>query len=186
MLLHQLPVDVKDIPHLLFSLLLCSVCGVSLLPEKLFRSQKRLGGLGLPPYNVTPLIQFEGKVSPTPYPLGVHGVDYSLRSRPDSQPFMQLAAPPHSDPGNLRNKPFKVFSLPPQEALRYEEGEVGISVSSLLDSVVEEILNLLPYGVGVSSEDYATLDGRVICQFRFQDDLGVPLREIFRFLYCDA
>ncbi len=131
-----------------------------------------------PANDVGPLIDEEGKIAVRLHPLGEHAVDDRLRGRTDDERLLELLAPGVGDNRQFRSEPLDVLGLAMDEALRDEEGEVGVLVSRLLDEAIQSLLDLLPDRVPVRPDHHAAPDGGVIRQFGLLNDVLIPAGEI--------
>src|SRR5271154_2272385 len=82
------------------------------------------------------------------------------------------------DDGDFGSETLDVLSLLLQKALRDEKREVGVARAGFLDAAVEFVAQLLPDGKAVGPKDDTSADRGVIGQFRANDDVVVPGREI--------
>ena len=83
------------------------------------------------------------------------------------------------DDGTFRREALHVLRFLPHEALGDEEGEVGVDVPGFLEHAVKDEPHLLPYSVAVGSDDHGALDRCVVRQLCAENNVNVPLREIF-------
>src|SRR6185312_4938559 len=82
------------------------------------------------------------------------------------------------DPGDLRCEALDVLRLAHQKTLGSEQREVSVDVPGLLESPIESLLDQLPDGVAVGTDDHAALDGRVVRQLGTPNDVEIPAGEI--------
>ena len=173
LLLRETPVDLQDLQRLILGLRLGGVRRVSLLPEELRGAQEQ-SRAHLPADDVRPLVHQHRHVAVRSDPLGGHGVDDRLRSRPDDQRLFQLLAAAVSHHGELGRESGDVLGLLVQEGLRDEEREVGVLVPALLEARVELPLHRLPHRVPQRADHHAPLDRRVVRHLGLGDYVGVP------------
>ena len=88
------------------------------------------------------------------------------------------SSPPLRDPGDLRREALDVLGLLHQQALGNEQREVRVDVPGRLEPRVERLLDQLPDGVAVRTDDHAALDRRVVGQLGAADDVEIPAREV--------
>jgi hypothetical protein len=78
-----------------------------------------------------------------------------------------------------------VLRLLVQEALGYEEREVRVLVTRLLEHRIERALHQLPNAIAAWPNHHAPSDGRVVRQLGAHDHIVVPGAEVFR-SRCDS
>ena len=153
------------------------VRGVALLPEEFGRAQERPRHL-LPSDDVRPLVDEDRQIAPGLDPLRVHRADDGFRGRTDDQLLLELFRASFRHPGHLRREAFDMLGLAHDQALGNEQREVRVDVPGLLEAPIEILLNQLPDGVAVRTDDHAALDRRVVGQLRAPDDVQIPAGEI--------
>ena len=176
-LLHESPVHSQHLSRLRLGLGLGGVGGVPFLPEELGGAEEEAGA-HLPPDHVAPLVDEEREVAVALDPLREHRVDDRLGGRTDHQGLLEHLPPADRHHRDLRGEPFDVLRLLGEEALRDEEGEVGVLVSRGLEHPVEGLLHLLPDGIAVGTDDHAAAHRAVIGQLGLRDQLVVPGAEV--------
>ena len=135
---------VQNLHDFLASLLLGHVCGVTLLPQELSRTEERHGVLELPSDNVVPLVELERQVAVALDLLGVVAVHGGLTGRTHSQPLLQLVLAALGHPCDLSGETLDVILLTLKVGLGNEEREVRVLDTHCLDLGIEEVADLLP------------------------------------------
>src|ERR1051325_2464811 len=106
-------------------------------------------------------------------------VDDRLRRGADDQRLVELLAAAVGDDRRLGREALDMLRLLLEEALRYEQREVGVPVARLLEHVVERALHPLPDAVAIGANDHAAAHRRVVGQLGAKNDFVVPGAEVF-------
>jgi len=91
----------------------------------------------------------------------------------------QLLAAADGYNGQFGREAFDVMLFFLDKALRNEQRKGDILMAGGLETAVECLLNVFPERPAVGTHDHAAADRSVIGELRFQDQLVVPLGEIF-------
>mmetsp|Transcript_40359 Transcript_40359/g.96863 ORF Transcript_40359/g.96863 Transcript_40359/m.96863 type:complete len:200 (+) Transcript_40359:955-1554(+) len=148
-------VQIENLEHHLFALLVRCVGGVPFLPQELPRADEGRGLLELPADHRGPLIQLQGQITVRPNPLGESGVHDGFGGWADSDGLSHLRRAVSCDPRHLRGKTLHVVLLRLQRPLGNEQRKIRILHPQLLDLCVEPLLDLLPNEEGPWSQDVA-------------------------------
>mmetsp|Transcript_29181 Transcript_29181/g.61977 ORF Transcript_29181/g.61977 Transcript_29181/m.61977 type:complete len:300 (+) Transcript_29181:1047-1946(+) len=175
------PVQIQRLHHHLISILVRRMRRMTLLPQKLPRSQKRSGILELPPHDVTPLIQLQRQIPMTSNPISKCRIHDRLGSGPDGNGSSQLPVTGMSHPRHFGSESLDVILFLFQSIFRNEHGKIRVFHAQFLDLDVEPVLDQFPYFVGPGTEDVAAGDVVVGNHFGEDDDIGVPHGEVFGF-----
>ena len=181
---------------------------MTLLPQELARADERRRVLELPTNDVRPLVQTDRQVTMSTNPTSVRcllslldkptGIDDRLRSGTNSHGLLKLRTTVARHPRHLGSESLHVLLLLLQSTTRNKHGEVRILHltptthsylhTTLLDLLVQELLNLLPNVVRPThqsqqlqihgSQNVATRHVVVVDQLRSHNHLRVPLREV--------
>jgi hypothetical protein len=155
------------------------VQGVTFLPEELRGAQEGTGHF-LPAQDVAPLVQKDGQVTPGLHPLRVHRTDHGLRRGPDGERLFELFPAADRHPGAFGGETLDVVRFLLQEALRNEEGKVGVLVAEGLDPSVGLGLKIFPDRVSIRADDHAALDRAVVGKLGLEDNIEIPLGKVHR------
>ncbi len=182
-----------DMEHLLclsLSLFLSGMGGVALLPKKLRRAEERTRS-HLPTHDVAPLVAHDWQVAPRVNPVLVSVPNHRLRRRTYDERLIELGVLVHHDlsiigrletvvghHGAFLGKTLHVFCLTGEEINRYEQWEVSVLHTRLLEHFVELGLHLLPNGIAVGLDNHTTTYRCHLCQVGLHHQVVVPLTVI--------
>lgn len=170
-------IDVQHLHRFFLRFLGGRVDGVTLLPEEFARAQERAGRL-LPAHDGAPLVVLHRQVTPRLHPLGVHRAEDGFGGRAHCQTLLQFFRAALRHPRHFRREAFHMLRLLQQQRFRNQHREIHILMTRFLEALVHFRLNALPNRVAVGTHDHAAANGRVVAQFRLEDNVGVPLGEI--------
>ena len=153
------------------------VDGVALLPPELAGAQEGAGGL-FPADNTAPLVIQHGQLAVAVEHVGPVVAEHGLRRGTEGQTLLQRLAAAVGDPGHLGGEALHQLALLFQQALGDQNGHGHIDVAGLFELRVHVLLDILPNGVAIRSQDQEALDAGVVHQLRLQADVRIPLGEI--------
>mmetsp|Transcript_16690 Transcript_16690/g.27253 ORF Transcript_16690/g.27253 Transcript_16690/m.27253 type:complete len:413 (+) Transcript_16690:299-1537(+) len=137
-------IQIQRLPHHNIRILKRRMCRMTLLPQKLPRSQKRGGVLKLPPNHITPLIQLEGQIPMTSNPIGKRWVHDSFTSWPHGNWCRQIPLPTLGNPCHLGGEPLHMILLLFQSIFTNKHWKIGIFYIQFTNLDIEPILNQFP------------------------------------------
>ena len=167
--------------QLLLGLSLCLlggfVDGVSLLPPELTRAQERPRGL-FPANDGAPLVVEHRQLA-----VGVQHIvpvvaEHGLGCGSEGKTLLQLLAAAHGHPCDLRGKAVDQLALLLQKALGDQNGHCNIDVTGLFEHAVHDVLNILPNGIAIGTQNGKALYGGILHQLRLAADVGIPLCKV--------
>ena len=177
-LLQKVRIDVQHLGRSCLCLLCRRMCGVTLLPQKLSRSQER-SCLLLPAHNGTPLVIHLGKI-----PVGVNVIlieiaEQRLGCRTHAHSLLQGLQAAVCHPRNLGSKALHMILLLLEQGLGNEHGKIYILYACLLEPCIQLLLDQLPDRITCGLDNHAALDGRIVAKLCLSHNICVPLREIY-------
>mmetsp|Transcript_35855 Transcript_35855/g.143289 ORF Transcript_35855/g.143289 Transcript_35855/m.143289 type:complete len:280 (-) Transcript_35855:392-1231(-) len=138
-------VYVQDIEHLCGGLFTCRERGVPFLPKEFSRANKGGAMSHLPSYNVAPLVNFKRQIPERAYPLRECRVHDGLRGGTNRYWLIEFLFPRFRHPCNLRFETFDVILLLLQSIGAHEQGKIAVLHPEGFDSLVQHILDGIPY-----------------------------------------
>ena len=151
---------------------------MSLLPEKLSRTQERARRF-FPADNAAPLVVKFRKVSVRMDYMRIMLAEKRFRSRSDAKFFLKFFASSVSHPCDFGSKTLNVVFFLLKKTLGNEHRHINVFMPRSFESRIEILLNIFPDRITVRSEYDASLDGRIVHEFRFKDDVRIPFSKIF-------
>ena len=175
--LAEIGVDVEHALGLGDGLLGGGVHGVALLPQELPVAEEGAGGL-LPPQDGAPLVIQLGQIPVGVDDVGVVLAEQGLGGGADAVALLQLLRAAHGHPGALGGKALHVVLLLLEQTLGDQHGQVHVLMPGFLELLIQDLLEILPNGVAIGTEDEHALDGGVVNQLRLFAHVGEPLGKV--------
>ena len=151
--------------------------GMTLLPQKFARTQKRAGGL-LPPHDAHPLVIQFRQVAVGLHDVGVVLAEERLAGGTHAQALLQFFVAAVGHPRHFRRKALDVIFLFIEQAFGDEHRHADVLVSRRLEHPVQNMLHQFPNGIAVRTDHHTPFHAGVFDEFRFFDDVGIPLGKI--------
>ena len=150
---------------------------MAFLPEELSRTKERTCRL-LPAHNAAPLIVNLGKISVGMNNIPVKIAEKSLRCGTHAELFLKRLKSALSYPCNLGCEALDMVLLFLKKRLGDEHGHINILNARFFKPLVELLLDELPDSISGGLDDHTSLNRRIVCKFRLDNDVCIPLREI--------
>ena len=151
--------------------------GMALLPQEFPVTEEGTGGF-LPTEHAAPLVIQQGQISPGVDNVAPMVAEQRLGGRTDAQPLLQLLATAMGDPRTFRSKAGNVILLLLEQALRNQHGHGHIGVAGALKVGVQLLLDVLPDGIAIGTEDKHALGAGIVDELCLGADVGIPLGEV--------
>lgn len=162
--------------------------GVTFLPEE-FRRAEEEASAHLPTDDVGPLIDEERQISIALNPLLVGAPNDRLACGANDERFFKFgrgidfharlvgggAQTVVGDDSAFLREAFHVLSFFTEEVDRNEKGKVSVAMTGCFKATIEFLLHFLPDRVAIGSDDHTAADGGMIREFRFANDVEIPL-----------
>ena len=174
----EIGIDVQHLAGFEFGFFASGVGGVALLPIKFEGTQEKFGAQ-LPADDAVPLVHEHGQVAVGLNPLRPHVPDDGFGCWANDQGLGQLLAAADGDDRKLRRETFHMMLFFIYEAARNEHGERDVLVAGGFEATVERLSDVFPQRPAVRTHDHTAAHRGVVGKLSFQDELVVPLREIF-------
>ena len=175
--LTEISIDVQDHLGLVDSLLSSLVHGVAFLPEELTGAQEWTGGF-FPTNNAAPLVVQFWQVTVGFDDVLVVVAEQGLGGWTNAQTFFQLFGAAVGNPCNFRSKTFYVVFFLLEQAFWNEQRHSHVLMSGLFELSVQNVLDVFPDRIAVWANDHAAFNRRVVTQFCFFYDIGIPFCKV--------
>ena len=177
LLLAEISVQVQN--HLGFcnSFLCGFVHGVTFLPQEFTGAQERTGGL-FPTDHAAPLVVQLWQVAIGFDDIFVVVAEQGLGGWTDAQAFLQLFGAAVGDPCYFGSKTFYMVLFLLEQAFRDEQRHCHVLVTGLFKFRIQDALDVFPDCIAVWTDDHTAFDRRIVAQFCFFDDVGIPFCKV--------